>query len=116
MNLEAVLREGGTRLTSSRHGNRIQIGFVVVQTATSVVLLMASVLIVISVRAMLRTDIGFSHLDTVTMNLALRDPQDDSTKRHLFYTNLLNRLRSLRSLAMLEQSWYARSKEPLAGT
>ncbi len=94
MNLEVALREGGTRLTSTRHGNRMQIGFILVQTATSVVLLAASLLIVLSVRAMLRTDIGFSHLDTVTMNLALRGPQEDSAERHLFYTNLLNRLQA----------------------
>jgi predicted lysophospholipase L1 biosynthesis ABC-type transport system permease subunit len=93
MNLEVLLRGGGTRLASARRGKRIQIGFIVVQTAASVVLLAASLLIVISVRAMLRTDVGFSHLDTVTMNLALRGPQDDSAKRHLFYTNLLSRLR-----------------------
>lgn len=93
LNLETVLREGGARLSSGRHSSRIQIGFVVAQTAMSVVLLIASALIVISVRAMLRTDTGFSHTDAVTMNLALRGPQADEAKRRLFYTNLLNRLR-----------------------
>ncbi len=92
MNLETGLREGSVRLTSNRHSNRMQIAFTVVQTAASVVLLLASLLIVISVRAMLRTDTGFSHLDTVTMNLALRGPQSDPAKRHLFYANLLHRL------------------------
>ncbi|MDQ2948455.1 MAG: ABC transporter permease [Acidobacteriota bacterium] len=93
LNLETTLREGGTRVAGSRHGNRMQIGFTVAQTATSVVLLVASLLIVISVRSMLRTDIGFAHLDAVTMNLALRGPRSDSAKSHLFYTHLLNRLR-----------------------
>jgi predicted permease len=92
-NLEAALRQGSTRLSGSRKTSRMQFGFIVAQTATSVVLLIASVLIMISVRAMLRTDIGFSHRDTVTMNLALRGPQSDDNKRHLFYTNLLNRLK-----------------------
>ncbi len=93
LNLEMALREGTPRLSHSRHSNRMQIGFIVAQTATSVVLLVASVLVVISVRAMLRTDTGFSHPDAVTMNLALRGPQSDEAKRRLFYTNLLSRLR-----------------------
>ncbi len=95
LNLEAALREGGARLSGARHSNRIQTGFIVAQTAMSVVLLAASLLIVFSVRAMLRTDIGFSHLDTVTMNLALRGQQTDSTQRQRFYTTLLNRLREV---------------------
>lgn len=93
LNLETVLREGSVRLSSTRHSSRMQTGFIVAQTAMSVVLLIASVLIAISVRAMLRTDTGFSHPDTVTMNLALRGPQSDVGKRRVFYTNLLNRVR-----------------------
>jgi predicted permease len=93
MNLEAALREGSMRLASVRRGSHIQIGFVVVQTATSVVLVTASLLILISVRAMLRTDVGFSHRDALTMNLAFRGPHGDSAQRHRFYKDLLNRLR-----------------------
>jgi putative ABC transport system permease protein len=112
MNLESGLREGGPRLTSARRGNRIQISFIVIQTAASVILLVASCLIVISVRVMLRNDVGFSHLDTVTMNLALRGSQDDSIKRRLFYTNLLNRLRE--SSAVIDAG--AVLVRPLEGT
>lgn len=93
LNLEGALREGAARLSSSRHSSRMQFSFIVGQTATSVVLLVASALVVISVRAMLRTDTGFSHPDTVTMNLALRGPHADVEKRRLFYKNLLARLR-----------------------
>jgi putative ABC transport system permease protein len=94
LNLEAVLREGSPRLSGSRRGKRAQMGFIAAQAAISVILLVASLLIVDSIQTMLRTDTGFSHLDTVTMNLALRGPQADSAaKRHLLYTNLLNRLR-----------------------
>ncbi len=63
------------------------------QTATSLILLTASLLIVISVHSMLTTDIGFTHRDAVTMNLALRGPNSDSAQRHLFYTHLLDALR-----------------------
>lgn len=93
LNLETVLREGSARLSNTRHSSRMQTGFIVAQTAMSVVLLIASALIVLSVRAMLRIDTGFSHPATVTMNLALRGPQSDVDKRRVFYTNLLNRLR-----------------------
>jgi predicted permease len=93
LNLDVLLREGGTRLTGTRRGHRMQSAFTVAQTAITVVSLAASLLVVISVRSMLRTDIGFAHLDTVTMNLALRGPQVDANRRHLFYTQLLNRLR-----------------------
>ncbi len=92
-NLETVLREGGVRLSSARHSSRMQFGFIIAQTAASVVLLIASVLIVLSVRAMLGTDTGFSHPDAVTMNLALRGPQSGVGKRRVFYANLLTRLR-----------------------
>jgi predicted permease len=93
INLEALLREGSARTADTRRGQRTQGIFVAVQTAMTVTLFAASLLIVLSVRSMLKTDIGFAHRDTVTMNLALKGPQADSQERHLFYTHLLNRLR-----------------------
>ncbi len=83
LNIEAALREGGTRLSGSRHGNRMQRIFIIGQTATSLILLTASLLIVISVHSMLTADIGFAHRDAVTMNLALRGPNSGSAQRHL---------------------------------
>jgi predicted permease len=91
MNFEAALREGSSRLASTRRGGHLQTVFILVQTAATVVLIAASLLIVGSVRAMLRTDIGFSHLDAVTMNLALRGV--DTEHRNRFYKDLLTRLR-----------------------
>lgn len=92
-NLEGVLRAGGARLTGNRHSNRIRAGFILIQTAASVVLVIASLLIVLSVRAMLRSDVGFSHPDAVTMNLSVRGRQDEADTRRRFYANLLDRLR-----------------------
>ncbi len=93
MNLETILREGGARLSASRQGTRMQQIFTICQTATSFILLTASLLIVISVHSMLTTDIGFANRDAVTMNLALRGPDSGPAQRHLFYTRLLQRLR-----------------------
>ena len=93
MNLETVLREESARTTGTRRGQRMQSVFIAAQTALTVILLAASLLIVMSVRSMLKTDIGFAHRDAVSMNLAFRGSQADSQGRHLFYTHLLNRLR-----------------------
>jgi predicted permease len=93
MNLETLLREGGVRLTGSRRGRRMQNLFTMGQVAVTAVLLTASTLVVISVRAMLKTDTGFANLDTVTMNLALRGPQMDEARRRIFYTRLMDALR-----------------------
>jgi putative ABC transport system permease protein len=80
-----------SRLTARRPGLRLQNAFTVVQTAATVVLLVACLLIVVSVRAMLRTDIGFHNRETITMNLALRGIAAGEKK--VFYTRLLDRLR-----------------------
>ncbi len=78
------------RLTATRTGRRLQGAFTLSQTAITVVLLTAALLIVVRVRAMLTADIGFANRDAVTMNLALKGPQPDPD---LFYTRLLDGLR-----------------------
>ncbi len=92
-NIEAVLRSGGTRLTAGRSGRRLQNAFTVGQTTVTLVLLCASILIVMSVRAMLRADVGFGHRDAVTMNVALHAREYSREQRDRFYTTLLERLR-----------------------
>lgn len=91
-NLDTRLREGASRLAGSRRGRRMQAAFTFVQTAITVVLLTASLLIVITVHSMLNTDIGFANRNVVTLNLALRGNYDPEA-RDRFYTNLLARLR-----------------------
>ena len=88
-----LLREGGERILGTRRGRRVQGAFIVAQTATTVVLLAASLLVVVSVYSMLNTDIGFLHRDALTMNLAVRGPQFDSDRRNVFFTQLLGRLK-----------------------
>jgi len=94
VSLEPVLRESESRITTTRQRERIQGSFVAIQTMTSSVLLVSSILMLSSMRAMMRAEIGFSHLDTVTMNVAFRGARDD-TQRRRFYSSLIKRLQAL---------------------
>ncbi|MBC8166340.1 MAG: ABC transporter permease, partial [Bryobacteraceae bacterium] len=94
-NLDALLREGGTRTAGSRTGRRIQSVFVFSQSAVTVAILALCLLLFLSYRAMMQTDTGFSHRDTLTMNLALRGPAIDPASRRQFYAQLLERLRAM---------------------
>jgi predicted permease len=93
-NLEAMLRDGGTRTAGSRAGNRLQRAFVFLQATLTVAILAASVLLFASYRAMLQTDIGLGNRDALTMNLSLRGPRVNSENYRLFYLELLDRLRA----------------------
>ncbi|MGC4053177.1 MAG: ABC transporter permease [Paludibaculum sp.] len=94
LDLDALLREGGQRTAGSRTGKRLQRVFVTAQTAATVLLLSICVLLVVSYRAMLQTDVGFSNRDTVTLNLALRGDGFTPQSRDDFYTRLLEKLRA----------------------
>ena len=93
ISLETALRDSSSRSSSTRRGRRLQNVFIVCQISITAVLLTASLLTVLSVRSLLRADIGFGHRNTVTVNLALKGPQYDAIHRKLFYTHLLDRLR-----------------------
>ncbi|HEY3741139.1 MAG TPA: ABC transporter permease [Bryobacteraceae bacterium] len=90
-NLDTMLREG-VRTAGSRTGRRLQSVFTFAQSALTVSILAIGLLLFLSYRAMLNTDLGFIHRDTLTMNLALRGPQVNPAVRRRFYTELLNRL------------------------
>jgi len=92
-NLDAMLREG-VRTAGSRTGQRLQSVFVFCQSTSTVTILAVGLLLFLSYRAMLHTDLGFVHRDTMTMNLALRGPSVSLEVRRRFYTELLNRLRA----------------------
>ncbi len=93
-NLEALQRDGGLRTAGSRTGRRLQSLFIFSQSAITVAILSLSLLLFLSYRAMLRTDIGFTHPETLTMNLALRGPHIEPEMRRRFYAELLERLRA----------------------
>jgi putative ABC transport system permease protein len=92
-NLDAMLREG-VRTAGSRTGQRLQSVFIFAQSALTVAILALGLMLFLSYRAMLNTDLGFIHRDTLTMNLAMRGPQADPAVRRRFYTELLDRLRA----------------------
>jgi predicted permease len=92
-NLDSMLREG-VRTAGSRTGRRLQNAFLFAQSALTVAILAIGLMLFLSYRAMLNTDLGFIHRDTLTMNLALRGPQVNPEVRRRFYTQLLDGLRT----------------------
>jgi putative ABC transport system permease protein len=108
--LTAARFSRSSRLTAARPGMRLQGLFTAVQTAATVVLLAACLLIVVSVRAMLRADIGFHNRGTVTMNLSLKGL--GASQKSALYTRLLDRLRE----SPLVASAAAVLVRPLEGT
>lgn len=96
MRLEAVLREGGTRVSMSRRSLRARNTFVLAQTAITVVMLAVAGLFLLSYRAMMAADIGFANRDALTVNLQLRGGglfASQGRSRLVSYSGLLDRLR-----------------------
>ena len=97
--MEAALRAGGGRISTSRAGNRMKAAFLAAQAAVTVVLLVLATLLILSYRAMITADTGFAHHDALSMNLSLRGPgvfsgqAFDADTRRALYTRLLERLR-----------------------
>ena len=92
-NIDTMMREG-VRTAGSRTGRRLQSAFLFAQSALTVAILGVGLLLFMSYRAMLNTDLGFAHRDTLTMNLALRGPQVTADVRRRFYSDMLDRLRA----------------------
>ncbi len=88
---EGLLRQ--TRTTGTRSGRRLQAAFVFAQAALTVAILAVGLMLALSYRTMLDTDLGFAHRDTLTVNLSVKGPQSAPPARRLFYTELLRRLR-----------------------
>jgi len=91
--IDAMLKSGGPRTAGSRNGQRMQNVFVLCQSALTVVILASSLLLYLSYRSMLTTDIGFAHREALSMNLAIRGPKVTPAYRRAVYTTLLERLR-----------------------
>jgi putative ABC transport system permease protein len=92
LQLEAALRDGGTRLSLSRQGAKARSAFILTQAAVTVTLLAMAVLLVLSYRSMMSVDTGFRNRDAVSMNIHLRG-SDKWTSQRAFYTRLLTQLR-----------------------
>lgn len=92
MQLETALREGGTRLSLSRHGGRARSAFILAQAAVTVTLLATAVLLALSYQSMMSVDTGFRNRDALSMNIHLRGSEVWTSQR-AFYTRLLTALR-----------------------
>ena len=99
MRLQSAIRESDLRSSVAHHDSRARNLFVFAQSAATVVLLAAAVLLVLSYRSVAFTDTGFANRDALTLDVTLRGPGlfpaqgfDANTKR-AFYTRLLHRLR-----------------------
>ncbi len=99
LDVDAALREGGARLSSSRRAGRLRYAFVAAHSAVTMILIVLASLLLLSYRAMMSADVGFAHRDTVSMNLQLHGPglfsaqAFDAQRRRAFYQQLLDRLR-----------------------
>jgi putative ABC transport system permease protein len=79
-----AIKSGGSAGTT-RHQHRLRAGFVVVQVALSLILLVCSGLLVLSLRAMLDTDVGFNpkNLLTLEVDIPTGDYRDTSFVQRL---------------------------------
>lgn len=99
LSLESVIREGGLRSSVPRHAVRARNVFVLAQSALTLMLLAAAVLLVFSYRAVAFTEPGFANRDALTTDITLRGPglfpaqAFNRTDRLIFYSRLLRRLR-----------------------
>lgn len=91
---DGLLRGTGSRTTVSRSGTRLQHGFLFLQTASTVMILVASGLLFASYRALLGTDPGLANRDALTVNLVLRGPQINPDNYRRTYLELIARLRA----------------------
>ncbi len=99
LRLEAAIREGSAASSMPGHTGKAKSLFVFAQSAATAALLAVAVLLVLSYRAMISTDIGFAHRDVLTMDVTLRGPglfpsqAFDYYAKRSFYSRLLERLR-----------------------
>ncbi len=90
------LKEGGSRATIGGRRQAFRMALVVSQLALAVVLLVGAGLMIRSLRALQRIDIGFDPANVLTMRLtATPTTYDTPEKVLLFYRQLLERVRTL---------------------
>jgi predicted permease len=88
------LREGGAA-GDARSKHRVHNALVVAEVALSVVVLIASGLLLNSFWRLMRVNLGFDPLNVLTTELALVSPRyDDAQRRESFFSELEDRIRS----------------------
>jgi len=90
------LRAGGDRGTIATTGRRAQVAMLIGQLALSVVLLVATTLLIRTFQRLETAPLGFAPVDLSVATIVLpADPFDSSDKRYAFYLQLADRLRAL---------------------
>ena len=95
LDLSEALKQGGSKATASRASSRIRAALVVTEVALSVILLVTAGLLVRSLQALQRVDLGFT---TTRVLAAYTDYAVNNDKeiriRSKFYSDVLDRLRA----------------------
>jgi len=90
------LKHGSQNASAGRGRQRLRSGLVVTETALAVIMLAGSGLMLRSLWALQRIDLGFNPDRVLTMRLALPASQYDTPERAVgFYQDLLSRVRSM---------------------
>jgi len=90
------LRSAGDRGTIAAPGRRAQTGMLIGQLALSVVLLVATTLLIRTFQRLEAAPLGFAPTGLSVANIVLpNDPFDSGEKRYAFYRQLADRLRAL---------------------
>jgi predicted permease len=110
LNLSDALKEGGSKATATRTSTRLRSGLVVAEVALSVVLLVAAGLLVRSLQALEKVDLGFT-TDRVLAAYMEHGPEG----RGAFFADVLDRLRAVpgveaaAGVAYLGMGWETRA-------
>lgn len=91
-----MLQEGTMRSTAGRSGHRLQGGLVVAQTGVSLILLIGAALLIRSMIALYRLDLGFRPLNVLAVTLDLPEIKySELGQCRAFFESLLPRVRGL---------------------
>jgi len=94
--MAASLKEGGRRTTATGARQRLRRGLVVAETALAVVLVIGAGLLIRSLGALQRVDVGFDPDGLLTFQLYLPQARyPDATAADAFYASLLSRIEAL---------------------
>lgn len=94
--MAASLKEGGRRATAGHARKRLRSGLVVAETALAVVLVIGAGLLIRSLDALRRVDVGFDPDGLLTFQLYLPPARyPDATAAGSFYASLLDRIEAL---------------------
>jgi putative ABC transport system permease protein len=100
--IEAALREGSRGGTTSLARTRLRSGFVILELALSVMLMIGAGLLIKSYRTIEATKLGFDERGLVSMRISLpRTKYLERSKRAIFFNALLERVNGLPAVASI---------------